>query len=101
MEGKLKRKIGAYKKRFPTVEHLVIKPSKVKNKRFCATFTLKGKNKTINFGLDTATTYFDDPALKTKRESYLARASKITNKKGQYTYKIAGTANSFAYYILW
>ena len=101
MENKLKRRITAYKKIFPTVKNLKIGPSSAKNKRFCATFTLKGENKKVNFGLDTATTYFDDPSLKTKRYAYLARASKITNKDGKFTYKIAGTANSFAYYILW
>jgi hypothetical protein len=99
--SKLNKKINAYMRRFPAVKNLTIVKSKVKNKRLCAIFILKGKNYNINFGLDTATTYYDDPTLKEKRKSYIARASKITNKKGQYTYKIPGTANSFAYYILW
>lgn len=36
-----------------------------------------------------------------KRSAYRARASKIRNKEGQYTYEIRNTPNYLAYNILW
>lgn len=100
MSDKLKSKARAYMRKFPTVKNLLIYASKVKNKRFTADFYIGGKRKIKHFGLSGAYTWFDG-APRSKRDSYRARASKITNKRGQYTYKIAGTSNSFAYFILW
>jgi ribosome-associated translation inhibitor RaiA len=96
----LAKKIAQYKKKFPTVKNLVITPSKRPEKRFKAEFDIGQKHKTIHFGLKGAYTYFDGAPNK-KRRLYQARASKITNKSGVYTYRKAGTANSLAYWILW
>lgn len=96
----LESRARAYMKRFPAVRNLVIKPAKVNGKRFTAVFDLRGKKITKHFGLAGAYTWFDGAPVE-KRNSYRARASKITNKRGQYTYKIAGTSNSLAYWILW
>jgi hypothetical protein len=87
-------------KRFPQVKNLIIYKSTRAGKRFTAEFDLAGVYHRVHFGLAGAFTWFDG-APATKRDSYRARASKIKNAQGRYTYKIAGTANSFAYYILW
>ena len=89
-----------YKRRFPQISELKITNSKRAGKRFCAKFTLNGVRRTVHFGLDGAYTYYDG-ASPEKRNSYLARASKIKNASGKYTYLIPGTANSFAYWLLW
>lgn len=92
--------LAKYKKKFPQVKELSISKSNREGKRFVARFVMYGKQKTIHFGLHGAYTYFDG-APKSKRNAYRARASKITNLNGDYTYKIAGTANSFSYHLLW
>jgi hypothetical protein len=97
---KLKSKIKKYQNKFPSVKNLIIKKSNIKDKRFCAQFELGGKKYTKHFGLKGAFTYFDG-APKSKRDSYRARASKIKNSEGRYTYVLPGTSNSFAYWILW
>lgn len=96
----MNKKIKEYEKRFPSVSKLSIVEANECNKRFKATFTMKNKQYTVRFGQIGAFTYFDG-APKEKMLSYRARASKITNKKNEYTYKKAGTANSLAYWILW
>lgn len=98
---KLEKKRKEYLKRFPSVKKLIIYPSHRADKRFTAEFTLDNHPKKIHFGMKTATTFFDDSSLWEKRRLYQKRASKITNKFGEYTNEIPGTANSFSYYILW
>ena len=94
------KKIIEYTLLFPVVTQLRITNSNRKNKRFRADFVMNGQHRVVHFGLKNAQTYFDG-ASKKKRDSYLARASKIKNKKGEYTHSQPGTANSFAYHILW
>lgn len=100
MNTTIARNLPRYKKRFPQVANLILQPSRVGNKRLTAMFDIGGKRKMVNFGLRGAVTYADG-ASKKKRDSYRARASKIKNKKGQFTYLLPGTANSFAYWLLW
>lgn len=56
--------------------------------------------KKIHFGAKNSYTYLEGADNK-KKESYQARASKITNKNGEYTYKIKYTPNYLAYHVLW
>jgi len=100
MNARIARKIPAYERRFPAVKELKIVRSDREGKRLKATFMLRGARRTVHFGLDGAYT-FADGAPRRKRDLYRARASRITNADGQYTYLIAGTANSFAYWLLW
>lgn len=96
----IRNKTEEYQKMFPEVKELIIYDSSKPEKRLTAEFFMYKKHYTIHFGLLGAFT-FADGAPEKKRKSYQARASKITNKNGDYTYMIAGTANSFAYHILW
>lgn len=93
-------KVRKYMRLFPSVTDLQIYPSNRKGKRFTAEFTKGGKRQRVHFGQDTAHTYYDGASLE-KRRGYRARASKITDKYGRYTYMRPGSANSFAYHILW
>jgi hypothetical protein len=86
-------------RRFPAVKNLVLCKT-TGPKRFAAEFTMGGKHRIVRFGDPNGSTYADG-ASSQKRNSYRARASKITNARGQYTYKIPGTANSLAYWLLW
>lgn len=100
MEAKLQRKAAKYMREFPTVKNLhIVQNPKGSSRRFTATFDMKGDNYRVHFGT-SYDTYFDG-APKTKRDSYRARASKITNRNGKFTFRIAGTKNSLAYHILW
>lgn len=96
----LQKLSNAYEKRFPSVKHLDIKEDHLGNKRFKASFSINNKQKTKRFGLVGAQTWYDG-CEESKRNSYRARASKIKNKAGEHTYEVPGTANSFAYWILW
>jgi hypothetical protein len=58
------------------------------------------KGKTIHFGQKQSQTYIEG-ASEQKRNAYRARSSKITNKKGEYTYLIPFTNNYLSYHILW
>jgi len=100
MNDRIARKTQEYTRLFPSVTGLQVETSNRAGKRLVATFTLGGKRHTVHFGDASAYTWADG-APKSKRDSYRARASRITNGAGQYTYRIAGTANSFAYHILW
>lgn len=100
MNDTIRKNITAYIKKYPQIRDLYVIPSDVGNKRLTAIFNKNGKYKTVHFGLRGAFTYADG-ASKQKRDSYRARASKITNANGRFTYKIPGTANSFAYHLLW
>ena len=57
-------------------------------------------NKWIHFGSSKSQTFLEG-ASEEKRQAYQARASKIKNKEGQYTYMIPGTPNYYSYNILW
>lgn len=100
MNAHIERKIREYKRRFPQVHDLAVVRSDRTGKRLKATFSMAGRPHTVHFGLSTAYTWADG-APEEKRRSYRARASKITNGRNQYTYRLPGTANSFAYWILW
>lgn len=58
------------------------------------------KGKKVHFGSATSTTFLEGADEK-KRNAYRARASKIKDKNGRYTYKIPGTANYYAFHLLW
>lgn len=75
----------------------VIEMSNRKGKKLMIT-TPEGRK--IHFGSDVSNTFLEG-ASEQKRNAYRARASKIKNKQGQFTYKIPGTANYYAYNILW
>ncbi len=94
-------KVKQYMNRFPDIKQLTINKSNRPNKRFVASFFKNGKHKTVHFGSNSRSTFFDNNKLLDKRNAYQARASKITNKSGRYTYKLSGTPNSFSYYLLW
>lgn len=100
MNATISKNIGKYRRLFPSVKNLHISPSSSPNKRLKAEFIMNGRPYIVHFGLKGAYTYADGAPI-SKRDSYRARASKITNAKGEYTYKIPGTANSFAYHLLW
>lgn len=100
MNAHIERKISAYRRKFPSVKDLHVVKSDRPGKRLKATFTLNGKLKTVHFGLHGAVTWADG-APREKRDSYRARASRIKNAAGRNTYLIPGTANSFAYWVLW
>lgn len=89
-----------YMKKFPKVKKLRLTESDRHGKRLKALFMLDGKKHTIHFGDFYSETYYDG-ASETKRRAYQARASKIKNKEGEFTYMIPGTANSFSYWLLW
>lgn len=97
----MNKQIQLYEQRFPSVTNLKIIEVNQCGKRYIAFFTYKKTTQMmVRFGQIGAFTYFDGASEK-KQKSYKARASKITNKYGIFTYKKAGTANSFAYWILW
>ncbi len=95
----MQKKVNDYMKRFPQVKQLRVYPC-LGAKRYTAVFLLNNKRKVVHFGMKGGFTYLDGASEK-KRNSYKARASKITNSEGMYTYRIPGTANSFSYWLLW
>lgn len=54
----------------------------------------------IHFGAKGSITYLEQ-TNEQKRAAYRARASKIKNKNGEYTYKIKYTPNYLAFNVLW
>jgi hypothetical protein len=56
--------------------------------------------KWIHFGAKNSQTFLEG-ASEAKRDSYRARASKIKNKEGNFTYNIKYTPNFLSYFILW
>lgn len=108
----VKRKIPSYLKKFQNIKSIDIQPTDKKDKKYKAIITDKnGKIKTIHFGYKDSYTWSDFVAdgkpsslrdeMKKKKYAYKARASKIINKQGEYTYLIPETANSLAYWLLW
>ena len=57
-------------------------------------------DKWVHFGQKHSITFIEGADEK-KRDSYRARASKITRKNGEYTYQIFPTANFLSYHLLW
>jgi hypothetical protein len=96
----IRGKAADYMRRFPEVTHLSLTPSTAAGKRLTARFVMDGEERRVHFGLYGATTWADG-ADANKRKGYQARASKITDRYGRYTFNVPGTANSFAYWILW
>jgi hypothetical protein len=56
--------------------------------------------KIIHFGAKNSLTFLEG-ADENKKKLYQLRASKIKNKQGRFTYKLANTANFWAFHILW
>jgi hypothetical protein len=102
--ARLEKQFKKYEKRFPAITIFAFRyePKEYPTKRILVQYLVKGSKNlhTVAFGLRGAQTYFDG-APEEKRCSYLARASKIKNAAGRFVYKIAGTPNSFAYWVLW
>jgi hypothetical protein len=73
-----------------------IQDSWVGHKKFAVLY----KGRYIHFGDNR----YEDYTIhkdKERRQRYRARASKITNKHGQQTYKLKTTPNFWAYHVLW
>jgi len=100
MNAHIEKNIQSYSARFPTVKNLIVFPSWLPTKRLVASFDLDEKKHIVHFGQRGAKTYADG-TTKIRQRSYKARASKIKNNAGEYTYKIPGTANSLSYFVLW
>lgn len=77
--------------------NLQVKISTKKEKKLMA---ILPNGKVVHFGQKGSITYLEG-ASDEKRKSYLARASKITNKSGEYTALIPFTSNYLAINILW
>lgn len=100
-----------YSHLFPEIKNLAITRSERKDKRFTAHFTIRGTSRKINFGQPGAYTYYDwilegrpadiASAMEVKRAGYRARAAEIRNGEGKRTAMVPGTANSFAFWLLW
>ena len=76
-------------------------PSKAKGKKFSVYVKKNNKVKLINFGAKGYPDFRSKTATKQQRKSYLARARKIKNKSGQYTYKLKHSPNYWSYHYLW
>jgi hypothetical protein len=74
--------------------------SKAKNKKFSVYVMKEGKKKLINFG-DSRYEDFTQHKDPERRRRYLIRAKKITNKKGQLTWKLKDTPNYWSVHYLW
>ena len=70
--------------------------SKRKDKRFYVIFN----GKIINFGSKTNNTFIDHGDIK-KKESWIARHSKIKNKEGKYVIKLKTSPDFWSYRLLW
>lgn len=101
---RLQERFNIYERRFPRIKIFSFRyePKEFPTKRVLVQFLVKGDKRlhTVVFGQRGAQTYFDG-ASREKRDAYRARASRIKNAAGRFTFKIAGTPNSFAYFILW
>jgi len=77
-----------------------IEPSTRPGKKLMITILTPVGTSIVHFGDANSQTYIEG-ASKQKRDAYRARASKITDKHGQYTYKIPYTPNFLAFNLLW
>lgn len=73
-----------------------VRISKRKNKKYDVLYN----NKWISFGDNRYEDFLDHKDPK-RRENYRKRASKITNKKGEYTNKDPNYPNYWAFNVLW
>ena len=73
-----------------------IMPSLRKNKKYVVVY----KNKPIHFG-DSRYDDYIDHRDEERRHRYRQRASKITNKDGELTYKDKNSANYYSFNLLW
>ena len=87
----VKKNLKKYKIPYDKVE---LSPKKDKKIRLWV------NGKPIDYGLKTSQTWIEG-ASETKKNSYQARASKITNKNQEYTYKIRYTPNFLSFLTLW
>jgi hypothetical protein len=88
---------------------MIFQKSPLKNKKYRV--VLNGNGKIIDFGDIRYQHYQDKTPLKLyanldhndkkRRDLYRKRASKITDKNGNLTYKNKETANYFSYKYLW
>lgn len=67
-----------------------------KEKRFYVIY----QNKKINFGSRTGSTYIDH-RNKIKRDAWIARHSKVRNKRGEYVINDPTSASFWSHRILW
>ena len=67
-----------------------------KEKRFYVIY----QNKKINFGSRTGSTYIDH-RNKIKRDAWIARHSKVRNKKGEYVINDPTSPSYWSHKILW
>ena len=76
--------------------------SKAKNKKYSVYVKSDNKSgkKLIHFG-DSRMQDFTQHKDEKRRQSYLARAKGIKNKKGQLTWKLKDTANYWSVHYLW
>lgn len=74
--------------------------SQNKDKKYFVEISYRDKHKKIHFGNINYEDYTKHKN-KLRRQSYQARASKITDKYGNYSYKNPFQANFWAYYCLW
>jgi hypothetical protein len=74
--------------------------SVVKGKRFYVIVPILGINKTINFGSDVGSTYYDHHNL-AKKKAWYARHSKIRNKLGQRVINLRSSPSYYSARILW
>ena len=88
---KVKKNLKKYKIPYDKVELSPLPTKKIR---------LWINNKPIDYGLKTSQTWIEG-ASKEKQKSYQARASKITNKNGEYTYLIPYTKNNLSFFTLW
>ena len=70
--------------------------SKAKGKRFFIVYL----GKKINFGSDIGSTFFDHKNI-IKKKAWLARHSKIQNKKGEYVIYLKTSPSYWASRLLW
>lgn len=75
-------------------------PSDKKNKKYYVLVTKGNKTKRVDFG-DKRYSDFLEHKDKDRRDRYIARASKIKNKKGKYTKDDPFSSNYWAMRILW
>jgi hypothetical protein len=76
---------------------LEIKISNRNNKKLMA---ILNNGEIVHFGSKTSITHLEEKN-ENKRIAYLKRATKITNKKNEFTYKIKNTPNFLSVNILW
>jgi hypothetical protein len=88
---KVKKNLKKYKIPYDKVELSPLPTKKIR---------LWVNGKPIDYGLKGSQTWVEG-ASETKKNSYQARASKITNKNKEFTYLIPYTKNNLSFFTLW